>query len=68
VSNSVRHVVAQNFLLGPAQRRPHRRDLRDDVDTIALVFDHTVESAHLALDAVEPLERRRRRGIESKGP
>jgi len=50
-------MIAQDFLLRAAQRRTHGRDLRDDVDAVAIVFDHPVEAADLALDAFEPLER-----------
>ena len=35
------------------------RDLRDDVDAVAVVLDHAGEPAHLAFDAVQPFERRR---------
>ena len=55
VRDAMGDVVAQDFLLDPAQRRAHRGDLRHDVDAIALVLDHAGEAAHLALDAVEPL-------------
>ena len=50
-------VAAQDFLFHPAQRGPHRADLRHNVDSIALVLDHAGEAAHLAFDAAEPLER-----------
>ncbi len=59
VLDAMGDVVAQDFLLDPAQRGAHRADLRHDVDAVALVLDHAGEPAHLALDAVEPLERRR---------
>src|SRR5580693_5736398 len=49
-------MIAQDFLLGAPQRRAHGRDLRDDVDAIAVVLDHAAEAADLALDAFEPLE------------
>lgn len=48
-------VVAQHLLLDPAQRGPHRRDLRDDVDAVAVVLDHPGEAAHLALDPAQAL-------------
>src|ERR1700704_1708399 len=50
VLDAVSHVVAEDFLLEPAQGRPHRRDLRHDVDAIAVFFHHARQSAHLALD------------------
>ena len=54
--DAVGDVIAQDFLLGAAQCRTHGRDLRDDVDAVAIVLDHPVEAANLALDAFEPLE------------
>ena len=50
-------MIAQDFLLRAAQRRTHGRDLRDDVDTVAIVLDHPGEAADLSFDAFEPLER-----------
>jgi P-type Cu+ transporter len=49
-------VVAQDFLLGAAQRGAHGRDLGNDVDAVAVVFDHAGKPAHLPLDALQPLE------------
>ena len=40
VLDAMRDVVAENFLLGAAQRRPDRRDLRHDVDAVAVFLDH----------------------------
>ena len=57
VRDAMGDVAAQDFLFHPAQRRPHRADLRHDVDAIALVLDHAGEATHLAFDAAEPLER-----------
>src|SRR5438034_272332 len=34
------------------------RDLRQDVDAVAVVLDHPLDSAHLALDPMEPLDER----------
>jgi len=58
VLDTVGDVVAQNFLLDPPQRRPHRADLRDDVDAVAVVLDHAGETAHLALDAAQSFDGR----------
>src|SRR5688572_25278078 len=41
-------VLAQNLFLDPAQRRAHGRDLRDDVDAVAVLVHHAGEAAHLA--------------------
>src|SRR5690242_8937637 len=51
----MRNVIAQHFLLDPAQRGAHRRNLGHDVDAIAIVIDHLRQAADLTLDAAEPL-------------
>src|SRR5438105_2366895 len=48
-------VVLQHFLLDASQRGAHRRDLRDDVDAVAVLVDHLREAANLALDPAQPL-------------
>ena len=47
-------VVAQDLLADAAQRGAHRRNLRDDVDAIAVLLDHAHETAHLAFDPLQP--------------
>src|SRR5215472_5245095 len=60
--NRMRHarcrMVAEDLLLDRTQRRPHRRDLGDDVDAVAVILDHAAEPAHLALDPLQALENR----------
>jgi hypothetical protein len=53
VLDAVLNMVLEDFLLDPPQRGAHRRDLRDDVDAIAVALDHASDSAHLALDPAE---------------
>jgi hypothetical protein len=48
-------VVAQDFFLDPTECRPHGGNLGDDVDTVAILFDHPRQSAHLAFNPTEPL-------------
>jgi 5-methyltetrahydropteroyltriglutamate--homocysteine methyltransferase len=55
--DTMRHMIAQDFLFGTPQRRADRADLRHDIDAVALVLDHAGEAPHLAFDAVEPLQR-----------
>src|SRR6266446_5683467 len=55
VLDAMRHVVPQHFLLDAPKRGPHRRDLGDDVDAIAVLVDHLGEAADLALDPAETL-------------
>ena len=60
IAERVRHamlqVVAQRLLLDLVERRPHRADLGQHVDAVALVLDHSRHAAHLAFDATEPRE------------
>ncbi len=55
--DTMRDMVAQDFLFGTPQRRAHCADLRHDIDAVALILDHPSEAPHLAFDAVEPLQR-----------
>src|ERR1700709_1192318 len=56
VLDAMSDVVAQDFLLDAAQRRPRGRDLRDDVDAVTVVLDHAGEAANLALRPVQPFK------------
>src|SRR5712671_4716967 len=56
VLDAMGDMVAQDFLLDPAQRRPRRPDLGDDVDAVAVVLDHTGEAADLARYPVQPFQ------------
>ena len=49
-------VVAQQLPADAAQRLLHRCDLRDDLRAVAILFDHLLQAADLALDAAQPLE------------
>jgi P-type Cu+ transporter len=49
-------VVAQNFLLDPAQCGFRRRDLRHHVDAIAVVLDHPGKTADLAFNSLQPFQ------------
>jgi hypothetical protein len=46
-------MILQDLLLDPPQRSAHRRNLRKDVDAVAVTLDHAGDSAHLALDSIE---------------
>src|SRR5579863_4791670 len=58
VLDAIGDVIAQNFFLSASQRSADCRNLRNDVDAIPILFDHARETAHLALDSVEPFKRR----------
>src|SRR5262249_38555460 len=48
-------VIAQDLLLQAPQRGAHRRNLRHDVNAVAIRVDHARDAAHLALDPAQPL-------------
>ena len=54
VLDAMRDVVAENLLLGAAQRRPDRGDLGDHVDAVAVILDHAQQDADLCLDITQP--------------
>ena len=49
-------VLPENFLFEAPQRGAGRRDLRHDVDAVAIVLDHAGEAANLSFDPVEALQ------------
>ena len=53
VLDAVADMILQNLLLDPPQRSADCRNLREDVDAVALALDHAGDSANLALDPVE---------------
>jgi P-type Cu+ transporter len=52
------YVISEYLLLGLAQRRARRRQLGDDIDTVAVILHHARQAAHLALDPFEALQHR----------
>jgi len=56
VLDTVRDMVTQDFFLDAPQCRADGRDLRDDVDAIAVFLDHAGKTSHLAFDAVQTLQ------------
>lgn len=51
-------VIAEDLLLDPAERRPDRGNLSDDIDAVAIRLDHAGDAADLTADTVEALEHR----------
>src|SRR5690606_41041052 len=49
-------VVPEDLLLDPSQRGPDGRDLRHDVNAVAVLLDHARQAAHLPLDPPQPLQ------------
>jgi len=56
--NAICHMVGEDFLLHRAQSGSHCRNLRNDVDAIAVCLDHAGETTDLALDALQAFQRR----------
>src|ERR1043166_1299007 len=56
VLDAMRDMIAQDFLLDPAQRGARRRDLSHHVDAITVILDHAGKTADLALDPVQPFQ------------
>jgi len=50
ILDAIGNMVAQDFLLHPAQRGVHGGNLSDYVDTITVLFDHAGETTNLAFD------------------
>jgi hypothetical protein len=55
VFDAMRHVILQHFFLDAPQRGPHRGNLGDDVDAVAIVVNHLGQAADLAFDPAETL-------------
>ena len=53
--DAMRHVISQHFFLDAPKRGADGRDLRDDIDAIAIVIDHPPEAADLTLDPAQAL-------------
>src|SRR5687768_1121125 len=51
-------VVVQDAKRDAFERRRDGRDLRQDVDAVAIFLDHPLEAPHLALDPVQALDKR----------
>lgn len=49
-------VIAHELARHAPQRLVYRRHLREDVGTIAILFDHLLEAAHLPFDPPQSLE------------
>lgn len=48
--HAMRDMIAQDLFLDPPQCSSRRGDLRDDINAVAIVVDHTGEAAYLAFD------------------
>ena len=52
-------VIFQQMHRDRIERCAHRRQLRDDVDAVAIVLHHARDPAHLTFDAVQSFQHRR---------
>jgi DNA-binding FrmR family transcriptional regulator len=53
--DAVLDMVLEDLVLHAPERRPHRPDLGEDVDAVAVLLDHPRDPAHLPLDPPEPV-------------
>lgn len=53
--DTVSDMVLQDLLLQTPERRPHRCDLCDNIDAIAIFLNHPGKPADLPFYSVEPL-------------
>jgi hypothetical protein len=58
LGDAVRDVVLEKLRRDPFERRLHGRDLREDVDAVAVLLDHPLDPPHLPLDPVQALGER----------
>ena len=56
VLDTMTHMISQYFLFNPAQRCPHRRNLRHDINAISVVIDHFCNTAYLPLNPAQPFK------------
>src|SRR5664279_4680264 len=56
--DAVLNVVFEDLQGDSLERRIDGRKLREDVDAVAVVLDHLLDPAHLALDPVQALDER----------
>ncbi len=54
----MRHVVLEHLRRDLLERGLDGGDLRQDVDAVAILLDHPLDAAHLALDPVQALRQR----------
>lgn len=54
VSHTVRDMVSKHFVFHPLQSRPDRLELRQNVDAVAVFFNHPSDTADLSFDPAKP--------------
>src|SRR6266576_5056072 len=59
VRDAVVHVVVEHLEREALEGGVHRPDLREDVDAVAVVLDHPLDTAYLPFDSVQALRQRR---------
>ncbi len=56
--DTMRDVIAQDFLSTRRNARTRCSDLRDDIDAVAIVLDHARKSANLTFNPFQPFQAR----------
>ena len=59
VFDAKRHVISEYLFLNAPKRSTYSRDLRDDIDAIAVLLDHLRQAANLPFDTAEAFLARR---------
>ena len=54
LDQAVPSVIVEHAQRDLVERGPHRGDLVEDIDAVALVLDHLVDPADLAFDSCQP--------------
>lgn len=57
--DAMRDVVPQDLFFNAAQRRSRRRDLRHDIDAVAIILDHARQPANLTFNSLQSFKARR---------
>ena len=47
-------MITQHFTLYPRQRCANRVELGENINAVAILINHTHDTAHLTLDTVQP--------------
>jgi len=53
VFDAMRHVIPEHLFLDTPERGSNRRYLRDDIDAVAILVDHSGQAADLAFDPAQ---------------
>ena len=58
VFDAMAHMITHDFLFGAAERRPHGRNLGDNINAVAVFLNHADDATDLALNAAQSFQDR----------